>query len=59
MASPPYATPTLCFTGTGLQKQALCVAGCYLEAERVKLLVMYTKIFTVFIMQYSILHKHT
>lgn len=59
MALALYATPALCFMGAEPQKQAWYIAVCYLKASRVELLVMYTKMFTIFIMSSSMLHKHT
>lgn len=59
MALALYATPTLFFMDAKPQKQAWYVVGHYLKAERVKLLVMYTKMFTIFIMWSNMLQKHT
>lgn len=54
-----YATPDPCFMGAEPQKRAWHIVGCYLKAGRVKLPVMYTKMFTIFIMCSSMLHKRT
>lgn len=59
MALALYATSALCLMGAEPQRQAWYIAECYLKAIRVKLLAMYTEMFTIFIMWCSMLHEHT